>query len=315
MKKLMGLLLVVCMSLAIVPVMAENEYYGNMEIINCSEWVSLRKEPKTSAARLEKVPLGAVVTQCQQYGKGWVYAEYDGQKGYIQEKFLQVLEGADVYSAMLITNCEEGTDYYETVGGLKADGIIPAGTVVRNCAVLARGRAYVELGGRGVYVNAEHAVPYTKLTHFPLNMMLHYNYNVFDEGYEAPEQAVKAAYTEDFDLSAYEYTEYDYTQFDPVDEDTPKVHFVLYADTAVKNVHLFSVSIRLIDDETGEEVIDTALEHIQHQMTPEHPLSVTAVMYGDMPNLAVGYEDWTGAYHFAFIETSGEDGSLLLNEF
>ena len=38
-------------------------------------------------------------------------------------------------------------------------------------------------------------------------------------------------------------------------------------------------------------------------------------MYGDMPNLAVGYEDETGAYHFAFIEISGEDGSILLSEF
>ena len=55
--------------------------------------------------------------------------------------------------------------------------------------------------------------------------------------------------------------------------------------------------------------------HIQYQVDPEHPLSVTAVMYGDMPNLAVGYEDWTGAYHFVFVEISGEDGSIYLNEF
>ena len=42
---------------------------------------------------------------------------------------------------------------------------------------------------------------------------------------------------------------------------------------------------------------------------------MTAVMYGDMPNLAAGYEDGTGANNFAFIEISGEDGSILLNEF
>ena len=33
------------------------------------------------------------------------------------------------------------------------------------------------------------------------------------------------------------------------------------------------------------------------------------------PNLAVGYEDPNGMYHFAFIEMSGEDGSLYLREF
>jgi hypothetical protein len=45
---------------------------------------------------------------------------------------------------------------------------------------------------------------------------------------------------------------------------------------------------------------------------PEHPLSVGAVIWGDMPNLAVGYADESGAYHFAFVEISGEDGSLIL---
>ena len=39
------------------------------------------------------------------------------------------------------------------------------------------------------------------------------------------------------------------------------------------------------------------------------------MIWGDMPNLAVGYEDDAGVYHFAFIEISGEDGSLILREF
>lgn len=315
MKKRIALFLLLCMVMATVPAMAENEFYGNMEIVNCSEWVSLRKEPRVSAERLAKVPLGAVVTQCRQYGKEWVYAQYDGQEGYIQQEYLQVLEGADVYSAMLITDCGEGTVYYEKLGGLEPDGFIPADTLVRNCAVLARGRAYVELGGRGVYVNAEHVKPYNELSHYPLYMMVHYDYNQFDEEYKAPEPVLKVAYTDDFDLTGYEYNEYDYTELEPVDEDTPKVRYVLYTDETVKKVHLFSVSIRCIDDETGEEVMDTTLEDMQQQVDPEHPLSVTAVMYGDMPNLAVGYEDWTGTYHFVFVETSGEDGSIYLNEF
>lgn len=315
MKKWITLFLLLCMVMVAMPASAENEFYGNMEIVNCSEWVSLREKPRTNAARIIKVPLGALVTQCQQYGNGWVYAEYDGEQGYIQDKYVQVLEGVDVYSAMLITDCGEGTEYYVNVGGLEPDGFIPADTLVRNCAVLARGRAYVEIGGNGVYVNAEHVKPYNELSHYPLHMILHYDYSRFEEGNEAPAPALKVAYTEDFDLAGLEYNEYDYTEFEPVDEDTPKVHYVLYADETVKKVHLFSVSIRCIDDETGEEVIDTTLEDMQQQVDPEHPLSVTAVMYGDMPNLAVGYEDWTGAYHFVFVEISGEDGSIYLIEF
>lgn len=315
MKRFVSVLILVSMVLSVLPAMAENVFYGHMEVVNCKEWVSLREEPRTGARRLAKVPLGAVVTQCQSYGTGWVYAQYEDLDGYIQDQYVQVLEGLDVYSAMMVTNCETGTDYYETIGALSADGFIPADTILRNCAVMASGRAYVEYCGRSVYVDADSVVPYSQLSHYPLQMTLHYNDHIFEEGYEAPALDLQIAYTEDFDLSASDYTEYDYTEFEPVDEEIPKVKFVLYTDKTIKNVHLFSVSLRCINDETGEEVLDTTLENIQYQMDPGQPLSVTAVMYGDMPNLAVGYEDETGVYHFAFVDISGEDGSIYLSEF
>ena len=47
--------------------MAENDssaYIGNMEVVNCNEWVSLREKPSTSAARLVTVSLGAIVHSC-----------------------------------------------------------------------------------------------------------------------------------------------------------------------------------------------------------------------------------------------------------
>ena len=69
------------------------------------------------------------------------------------------------------------------------------------------------------------------------------------------------------------------------------------------------------DDEAGVIAYEATLEDIQYQLAPEHPLCVGAVIWGDMPNLAVGFEDAEGAYHFAFIEISGEDGSLMLREF
>lgn len=321
MKKGTAWILLLCMVLASLPAMAEaqtaseNAYYGNMEVVNCNEWVSLRKEPRTSAQRIRKVPLGAQLTECRQQGKGWVYAVYEGEQGYIQDKYVQVPEGADMYSAMLITNCGEGAEFYFSLYDSVPDGTLPADTLVRNCAVLASGRAYVAYGGQRMYVSAENVVPYGELSHYPLQMTMKYDSSIFDEAYEAAEPGLKIAYTQDYDLSEREYTEYDYTELEPVDEDTPKVQFVLYSDETLMHVHLFSVSIRCMDDETGEEVIDATLENIQYQMEPGHPLSVTAVMYGDMPNLAVGYEDWTGAYHFAFIDISGEDGSIYLSEF
>lgn len=308
MKRLFTVLLLLC--LISLPAMAENEYFGKMEVINCSKWVSLRKTPSATSKQLVKVPLGAVVTDCQQYGKDWIYAVYGGHEGYILNKYLQPCEGVSVYSAMLVT---DGADLYDAIGALEPDGFIPADTILRNCAVYERGRAYGEYGSRGVYVNAEHVVPYNELSHFPGRISLHCN--LYSEGYEGPSPALKADDTRTFDLTGYDYSEYDHTQYMLIDEDTPRLEFVLHSDTAVNHVHLFSVSLASVNDETGEAVYDAVLEHIQYRVDPEHPLAVTAVVYGDTPNWVVGYEDWTGAYHFAFVEISGEDGSLLLREF
>ena len=286
-----------------------------MEVVNCNEWVSLRETPSTSAKRLVKVSLGAIVRNCMQFNDKWIYAEYDGYSGYILAEYLEPCDGRLTFNAMMITITGEGAPFYPVIDSEEAVAYIPANTIVRNCRIMDNGRICVEWGGRWGFVSLLHAEVYNEMLHFPRQMTLHYSYNTFSEEYEGPALDLKIAYAEDFDLSAYEYTEFDYTESEPVDEDIPKVKFVLYADSPVKQVHLFSVSIQCIDDETGEEVIDAILENIQYEMAPEHPLAVTAVMYGDMPNLAVGYEDETGAYHFAFIEISGEDGSILLSEF
>ena len=314
MKRFAVIILLLCLLLAALPALAENEYYGNMEVVNCNEWVSLRERPSTAAKRLVKVSLGAVVSNCRQFNSEWIYAEYDGYGGYILAEYLQPSDGRLTFNAMMIT-IADGAPFYATIDSKEAIDCIPANTIVRNCHIMDNHRIYVEWGGRCGFISLLHAEVYNEMLHFPRQMTLHYSYNTFSEEYEGPALDLKIAYAEDFDLSAYEYTEFDYTESEPADEDVPKVRFVLYADSPVKQVHLFSVSIQCIDDETGEEVIDAILENIQYEMAPEHPLAVTAVMYGDMPNLAVGYEDGTGAYHFAFIEISGEDGSILLNEF
>jgi hypothetical protein len=122
--------------------------------------------------------------------------------------------------------------------------------------------------------------------------------------------SLKADYAEGFYLMDYAYNE-----FVMADTGIPRAEFVLYSDAPVNNVHLFSLSLRSMDSDTGEAVFDATLEHIQHQVDPAHPLSVIAVIYGTMPNLAVGYQDESGEYHFAFVEISGMDGSVILQEF
>ena len=67
MKRFAVMLLLLCLLLAALPALADNEYYGNMEVVNCNEWVSLRERPSTAAKRLVKVSLGAVVSNCRQF--------------------------------------------------------------------------------------------------------------------------------------------------------------------------------------------------------------------------------------------------------
>lgn len=87
MKKTVSVLLIVlifCASFA----WAEGSYIGNMEVVNCKEWVSLRSEPTTEAERITKVPLGSIVSECYMLENGWVYGLYCGQYGYISADYL-----------------------------------------------------------------------------------------------------------------------------------------------------------------------------------------------------------------------------------
>lgn len=321
MKRYIALFLLLCMVLAAMQVMAESEYIGNMEVVNCNEWVSLRELPSTSSKRLMKVYLGAVVNNCQQFGDDWIYAEYDGKGGYILAKYLQPFVEEIIPLTMMINIVPEGAPFYAELDSTEPIDYIPANTIVRNCRMMDNSRIYVEWGSRCGFINLLHAEVYSEMLHYPLQITLHSN--LFDgestfvsgEGKDSS-PALQAEYTANFPIHDYAYDVYEYMEFMEADsEDLPKVSFVLYTDTVISTVHLFSVSIRSMDDETGEAVLDLTLENIKYQMDSEHPLSVGAVIWGDMPNLAVGYADEEGVYHFAFIEISGEDGSLILREF
>ncbi len=315
MKRLTALLLLLGMVLAAVPAMADSEYLGNMEVVNCNEWVSLREEPSTKSSRLVKVSLGAIVSNCRQVNDAWIYAEYDGYSGYILAEYLEPSDGRLTFSAMMITITGEGAPLYATLDGTEPIDFIPANTIVRNCSIMDNNRIYVEWGSRCGYISLLHAEVYDEMLHFPLQIMLRCNpYGGEDD--DGPAPALKVAYSKDFPIVEYDYNVYEYDDFMAADDpELPKVTFVLYTDTTINHVHLFSVSMSSWDEETGDEVYEATLEDIQYQMAPEHPLYVGAVIWGDMPNLAVGFEDEEGVYHFAFIEISGEDGSLILREF
>ena len=315
MKRFIALFLLLCMVLAAMPALADSGYIGDMEVVNCSEWVSLREEPSTRSERLVKVSLGAIVSNCRQVNDEWIYGLYDGYGGYILAEYLEPSDGRITFSAMMVTILD-GAPFYATIDSTEPIDCIPANTIVRNCCIMDNNRVYVEWGSRCGFINLLHAEVYNEMLHFPQQITLRINpFGGEDE--DGPAPALKIADSSIFPIKEYEehgYYEYaDYMEAD--DPELPKVTFVLYTDTTINHVHLFSVSPSAWDEETGDEVFEATLEDIQYQMDSDHPMYVGAVIWGDMPNLAVGYLDAEDVYHFAFIEISGEDGSILLNEF
>ena len=309
MKRYIALFLLLCMVLAAMPATADSGYIGNMEVVNCSEWVSLREVPSKTAKRLVKVSLGSIVHNCYAFTDEWYYAEFDGYGGYILADYLKPSENETTFSAMLTLYCDGGVEVFPTINSEEIFDLIPENTIVRNCHVENNGRVYVEYGGKCGFVEADYVTAYNQLSHFPNQITL--LTNLYGRAYEGPAPSLKIAHAEDFPLSAYDYSEYEQEETD----DTPMAEFVLHSDTTLNHVHLFNAELRDWDGDTGEAIYDAALENIQYQLAPEHPLVIRAVMYGDMPNLIVGYQDETGYYHFAFVEISGEDGSFMLNEF
>lgn len=57
-------------------------------VVNCDEWISLRKSPSTSADRYCTIPLGATVTYYSNAGGGFLKVGYNGYIGYALASYL-----------------------------------------------------------------------------------------------------------------------------------------------------------------------------------------------------------------------------------
>ena len=318
MKKLLSVLLSLCLAVALfggcmTSCAEEEEYVGNMVVVNCNEWVSMRKLPSASSSRLVKVSLGSVVSNCRYDSDNWVYCEFDGYAGYIMAQYLEPSDGSLTFSAMMITRSPEGAPIYATIDSDEAYETILPDTVVRRCRMMDNGRVYVEWGDRCGFIESTHAEVYNEMLHYPHKFTM--LYNLYSGGVEGPAPVLKIGYAESFPLSQFDYTElsYDISEYESLDY--PVLNFVLYSEETLGKIHLYRLELMTCDEETGEAEYEFTLDDMQYTLEPEHPISVTGMMYGDMPNLAVGYEDSHGVYHFAFVDMSGEDGSLYLREF
>lgn len=60
-----------------------------MKVVNCNEWISLRKTSSTSAARITTIPLGEYVEYLGTSSNGFYMVKYNGYVGYALAKYLR----------------------------------------------------------------------------------------------------------------------------------------------------------------------------------------------------------------------------------
>ena len=81
-------LLICILALMLCGACALGEAGAVLHVANCNEYITLREEPSTSAAALDRIPLGAEVTELRRTGNGFVQVSYRGQVGYALSEYL-----------------------------------------------------------------------------------------------------------------------------------------------------------------------------------------------------------------------------------
>lgn len=107
MKKALSLCLAVALLLlcAAPAAFARGSYLGNVEVVNCQSWVTLRAWASTSADTVTRVPRGAYV-EAYHYNSEFAECYYRGMHGYILVAYLDA-DAPGYLGTRRIVNCNE----------------------------------------------------------------------------------------------------------------------------------------------------------------------------------------------------------------
>ena len=119
----------------------EEEYMGNMQIVNCKSYASLRDYPSTSAKLRAQVPLGSIVTNVFYQDDRFCYCMYGDIEGYILRDNLswvsggsgQLAYGQNWIGDAWIVNCTWASLRAKPDTASKRLEKLPKGTQVTNC--------------------------------------------------------------------------------------------------------------------------------------------------------------------------------------
>ncbi len=138
MKKFLCILLCLSLMLCVMPAFATG-VSPVMQVVKCNTYVSLRASADTSATRLVKVHLGELVTDCQSAPNGFIRCTFDGQTGYILEKYLKTTSeaaGATVLPNQKVTKCTSWVSLRKTADtSSERLAKVPLGATVKSCVL------------------------------------------------------------------------------------------------------------------------------------------------------------------------------------
>lgn len=138
---------------------SEDDYMGNMQIVNCTSYASLRDYPSTNGNMLLRVPLGEIVTNVFYHDDKFCYCIYNGVEGYILTRNLSWVSGGGNASYdtswignAWIVNCTWASlrELPDTSAYRLAK--IPVGTMVTDCYYVNDRFACVTYNGTVGYV-------------------------------------------------------------------------------------------------------------------------------------------------------------------
>lgn len=138
MKKVLCIIICLSLMLVIMPAFAAG-VSPVMQVTKCNSYVSLRANNSTSSPRLVKVHLGELVSNCESASNGFVKCTFDGQTGYILEKYLKTTSEpayAHVLPNQQVTKCSYWVSLrkYPDTSAVRLEKV-PLGATVVGCVL------------------------------------------------------------------------------------------------------------------------------------------------------------------------------------
>ena len=119
---------------------ADEAYLGNMQIVNCKSYASLRSYPDTRAQLVARVPLGSIVTNVFYEDDRFSYCLYGDLEGFILNENPEWVSGgvnADYLGECVIVNCVSYASLRELPDtSSRRLARVPLGATVTDCYIV-----------------------------------------------------------------------------------------------------------------------------------------------------------------------------------